>query len=217
VKSVDAIYGITGPGEVVWVLGMLLEFDRSARAVAISQEAFSHYTFACLNPFDATTVTTPLVPGSHLSVADCPTSQDEIEETATRLYRGLVGALAWLALGARPDIAFATSPLACFGHNPGHVHWEAAKQVLRYLKGTRRQCLKLGGKSPGITGFINADWEAIVTTDAQSEHILSRLVMDLLAGNPRGSPVSHSHWRRRKRSTWHSVKHQRSPFGWSIS
>jgi len=30
-KSVDAKYGITGPGEVKWVHGMLLERDRSAR------------------------------------------------------------------------------------------------------------------------------------------------------------------------------------------
>ena len=55
----------------------------------------------------------------------------------TRPYRELVGALDWLTLGTRPDIAFAMSSLARFGHNPGRVHWEAAKNVLRYLKGTR--------------------------------------------------------------------------------
>jgi len=77
-------------------------------------------------------------------VADCTTSQDEIEEMATRPYRELVGTFAWLALGTHPDIAFTTSSLACFGHNPGHVHWEAVKRVLRYLKGTNKQFLKLG-------------------------------------------------------------------------
>jgi hypothetical protein len=54
-------------------------------------------------------------------------SKDEIEEMADRPYRELVGALAWLALGTRPDIAFAASSLARFGHNPGRVHWDAAK------------------------------------------------------------------------------------------
>jgi len=73
---------------------------------------------------------------------------------ATSPYRGLVGALASLTLGTRPDSAFATS----FGHNPGHVHWEAAEQVLLYLKGTKIQCLKLGGKSPRIVAFTDADW-----------------------------------------------------------
>jgi len=84
---------------------MLLERDRSTHTIAISQV---DSTLACFNLLDATTVTAPLAPGPHLSVADCPTSQDEIEEIATRPYRELVGAFAWLALGTRPDIAFAS-------------------------------------------------------------------------------------------------------------
>jgi len=77
---------------------------------------------------------------------------------ATRPYRELVGALAWLALGTHPDIAFATSSLACLGNNPGRIHWEVAKQVLHYLKGTKKRCLNLGGKSPGIAAFTDTDW-----------------------------------------------------------
>ena len=34
----------------------------------------------------------------------------------------------------RPDIAFTTMSLACFGHNPRCIHWEAAKHVLCYFK-----------------------------------------------------------------------------------
>lgn len=56
---------------------------------------------------------------------------------ATRSYRGLLGALAWPALSTRPNIAFATSTHARFGHDPGRAHWEAAKRVMRYLRGTR--------------------------------------------------------------------------------
>ena len=42
-----------------------------------------------------------------------------------------------------------------FGHNP---HWEAAKHVLQYLKGTRRWRLVLGGKPAKVVRFANADW-----------------------------------------------------------
>jgi len=136
---------------------MLLERDRSARTIAISQDAFIDSILARFNLLDATTVTMPLAPGSHLSVADCPTSQDEIEMMATRPYNELVGALACLALGTRLDIAFATSSLARFGHNPGRVHWEAAKRVLHYLKGITKRRLELEGKSPGIAAFTDAD------------------------------------------------------------
>jgi len=118
-KSVDAKYGITGPGEVKWVLGMLLERDRSARTIAISQEAFIDSILARFNLLDATTVTTPLAPGTHLSAVDCPTSQDKIEEMETRPYRELVGALAWLALGTRPNMpASVITPVASIGKRP---------------------------------------------------------------------------------------------------
>ena len=39
-KSVDAKYGITGLGDVKWVLGMLIERERAGRTIYISQEAF---------------------------------------------------------------------------------------------------------------------------------------------------------------------------------
>ena len=55
---------------------------------------------------------------------------------ATRPYRELIGALAWLALGTRPDIAFTTSLLACFSHNPGHAHWEAVTKPTPYSNST---------------------------------------------------------------------------------
>jgi len=73
-------------------------------------------------------------------------------------YRQLVGVLSWLALGTHPDVAFATSLLGHFGHNPGHVHWEVAKHMLRYLKGTRGWQLVLGGELAEVVGFTDADW-----------------------------------------------------------
>jgi len=54
-----------------------------------------------------------------------------------RPYRELVGALSWLALGTRPDIAFAASSLARFGHNPGRAHWEAANVCFAILSARR--------------------------------------------------------------------------------
>ena len=157
-SSVDTKYSTTGLGEVRWVLGMLLECDCPARTISILQEAFIDSIFTRFNLTDATAVTNPLKPGTHLSTTDCPMSKDEIEEMADRPYRELVGALTWLTLGARPDIAFATSLLTRFGHNSGRVHWDAAKRVLCYLKGMKGWHLTLGGKSPEVTAFTDADW-----------------------------------------------------------
>ena len=67
-KSVDAKYGITSLRGVLWVPGMLLERDRSARMSSISQEAFIDSVLIRFNLTGASTVTTPLTPGS------CPPS-----------------------------------------------------------------------------------------------------------------------------------------------
>jgi hypothetical protein len=75
---------------------------------------------------------------------------------STRPCRELVGALACLALGTRPDIAFATSLLTRFGHNPGCAHWDAAKHILKYLKGTRALHLRLGGKALEVAAYTDA-------------------------------------------------------------
>jgi hypothetical protein len=48
--------------------------------------------------------------------------------------------------------------LVRFGHNLGRVHWDAAKRVLRYLKGTRAWRLRLGGKAPEVAAYTDADW-----------------------------------------------------------
>ena len=135
-ESVNAKYGITGFGDVKWVLGMLLEHDRTTQMILISQEVFINSVLAWFHLTDASPLSTPFVPSTHLSEADCPATQEEKDKMSTWPYRGLVGALAWLALGTRPDIVFAASSLARFGHNPRCAHWEAAKRMLCYLKGT---------------------------------------------------------------------------------
>jgi len=48
----------------------------------------------------------------------------------------LVGKLLYLAIATRPDIAYIIGVLCRFVENPGMAHWDAAKRVLRYLKGT---------------------------------------------------------------------------------
>ena len=73
-------------------------------------------------------------------------------------YHEAVGALNWIAVASRPDVAFVVSQLAQFLENPGRVHWEAVKQVIRCLKMTKD--LKLtyrGGQRRGFEGFVDAN------------------------------------------------------------
>lgn len=50
-----------------------------------------------------------------------------------------------LAIGMRPDIAYAVQQLCKFLDCYSSVHWEATKQIIRYLKGSRTTGLVFGG------------------------------------------------------------------------
>ena len=52
-------------------------------------------------------------------------------------YRKYLGKLLYLALGTRPDIAFAVSALSRFANDPGLAHWELMKKLIGYIKYTR--------------------------------------------------------------------------------
>lgn len=52
-------------------------------------------------------------------------------------YASLIGSLMHAAIATRLDIAYTVNRLALFMANPTLSHWNAAKQIMRYLKGTR--------------------------------------------------------------------------------
>ncbi|KAL7278123.1 hypothetical protein ACG7TL_008094 [Trametes sanguinea] len=105
---------------------------------------------------DAHPVSVPLDP--HTNLFNYTLDEDERAVMRTCPYAQLVGSLMYAAISTRPDISFATSTLARFMSDPATIHWEAAKRVLRYLKGTRNHVLTLGLTSEPLVGFTDADW-----------------------------------------------------------
>nr|GAT51524.1 predicted protein [Mycena chlorophos] len=96
----------------------------------------------------------------HPTAADCPTTPEDIASMKNIPYLHILGAVAYLAVATRPDIAYAVGVLARFSKNPGWKHWQALKRVLRYLKGTIDKRLTFGSiQSTGelFTTYSDAD------------------------------------------------------------
>ena len=72
---------------------------------------------------------TPIEANHRLTLDD---NDPKIEITS---YQKLIGKLLYLS-HTRPDICFTVNVLSQFMHSPRNSHFQAANQVLRYLKGT---------------------------------------------------------------------------------
>ena len=71
----------------------------------------------------------------------CPTTKEEKEGMAKVPYSSAEGSLMYAMVCTRPDIAHAVGVVSKFLENPRKEHWEAVKWILRYLRGTTRDCL----------------------------------------------------------------------------
>ncbi|XP_043470226.1 uncharacterized mitochondrial protein AtMg00240-like [Leptopilina heterotoma] len=73
-------------------------------------------------------------------------------------YRELIGALMYLAVSTRPDIAYTVSSLSQLNDCNGPIHWNAAKRVLRYLKGTINQGIIFKRSTEPLQCYVDSDW-----------------------------------------------------------
>eukprot|EP00253_Pinus_taeda_P009024 PITA_09024 len=71
-------------------------------------------------------------------------------------YCQLIGALIFL-VNSHPDICFAVNTLSQYMVDPHHIHWIAAKNLLRYLRGTITHGLRYTAGNVRLHGYSNAD------------------------------------------------------------
>lgn len=148
-----------------FVVGIHILRHPETRTVSLSQTALIDRIVEKFNLVDAAPISSPMDPGLKLSRDQCPSTPEERAAMVNVPYRALVGSLNYVAVGTRPDISYAVQQLAQFLDSYGPVHWEAAKRVVRYLRGTRTLSLRLGGpRVAHLVGFSDSDWARCVDT-----------------------------------------------------
>ena len=136
VQELSSHFKLRDLGPTTQLLGMEIHRDHPNHTLSLSQTNFITNLIQQHGLQDSKPVSTPLNPGSRLSTSMAPQNDAEASEMSQYPYISVVGSLMYLALTTRPDIAYAAGVLARFNSNPGLAHWQAAKHVLRYLKGT---------------------------------------------------------------------------------
>jgi hypothetical protein len=135
-NDLKAHFKLRDLGPTSFLLGVEVKRDRSMHTLSLCQRQYILNILDRFNLKDCNPVTTPLDPSVRLSSSMSPQSEEEKNEMSSIPYLQAVGALMYLAVATRPDIAYSVGVLARFSKNPGMQHWKAVKHLFRYLKGT---------------------------------------------------------------------------------
>ena len=126
--------------------------------ISLCQSAYIDQILDRFGLTDAKTASTPLEQSIDLTPGSSHISNDTLTDSHSSLYREIIGSLMYLSVMTRPDITYAVSTLSRYLSKPSTTHLEAARRVIRYLKGTRDYRLVLGGPQFLLHGFTDADW-----------------------------------------------------------
>jgi hypothetical protein len=138
IEWISEAFKIRDLGIPTHFLGMNISYDREKGEVLLSQVSYIDTLIKRFNIQDSPPTSIPIKPGvrfNKLQGQESPTTQP---------FSSLIGGLLFLSICTRPDIAFAVFSLSRFLKQPGQIHWEAAIDVLRYLKGTRTRGIRFG-------------------------------------------------------------------------
>ncbi|KAG8472893.1 hypothetical protein CXB51_034862 [Gossypium anomalum] len=143
-------FEMTDLGLMTYFLGM--EVNQAQGGIFLKQESFALKVLTKFSMLNCKPTPTPVVAGVKLS------SHEGHEEVCETTYRSLIGCLLYLT-ATRPDIMFAVSLLSRFMHCCNVQHFQAAKRVLRYIKGTLSHGLLFSKAAElRLKGYTDSDW-----------------------------------------------------------
>lgn len=175
--KINAVYAFKDLGPASLFLGIRITRDRTKKCIYLQQ---GQYTSALLQKFNITyPASTPL------QSLFFPSTSPPFDVST---YQGANGSLLYLALGTRPDIAYAVIKLAQFSSNPSVAHWTAIRRTMAYLHGTMDYNIVLASPTepPNLVGYF----DSLYADDINDRHSTSGYVFYYMGG-----PVS---WRSKK-------------------
>jgi hypothetical protein len=137
--------------------------DRAKRQLKLHQATMAASILSQFGMDDAKLNSTPMQPSVKLQIGRDSDSSQPLP--ANYPYAELVGSLLYLSCCTRPDISYAVGSLARYMAKPSIEHWQAAKALLRYLRGTQSLGLNFGRVASGcLQVFADADYAGCLDT-----------------------------------------------------
>ncbi len=160
--AISAAFSMKDLGRASICLGMRITFGDGY--ITLDQQRYSEQLLDRFGLTDCNPTVTPLPAGTELR-ADKTAAP--LDEDKARLYREMVGSLLYLTTCTRPDLAMAVNQLTRHMANPTQTHLGAAKQVLRYIKGTADRGLTYRRSSEAknvLVSYADASFQSVTET-----------------------------------------------------
>ncbi|KAL2249801.1 UNVERIFIED_CONTAM: Retrovirus-related Pol polyprotein from transposon TNT 1-94 [Sesamum indicum] len=145
-------------GKTRQILGMKITRDKCTGKLWLSQSDYIEKVLCRFKMKNAKPVRMSLENQFKLSNSDSPQTDSERAKMRVTPYASAIGSLMYAMICTRPDIAHAVGVVSRFMSNPGVMHWEAVKWILRYLRGTKDRALVFGKGKLTLFGFVDADF-----------------------------------------------------------
>ena len=123
-------FEISDLGEASFLLGLGITY--TTEGIVLTQELYIGTILSRFGMENSNTISTPLPKAITLTKGTMEQPKDQVTT-----YQSMIGSLMYLVTGTRPDLAYTISFLAQFSSYPTEEHIKAAKQVFRYVNGTR--------------------------------------------------------------------------------
>ncbi|XP_013615154.1 PREDICTED: uncharacterized mitochondrial protein AtMg00810-like [Brassica oleracea var. oleracea] len=136
-------------GLLNYFLGM--EIIQDDGGIFLSQEKYANKLVGKFGMRDSKSVSNPLIPqGKGV--------EDDKEYGDPTKYISIVGGLLYLC-ASRPDVMYASAYLSRYMSTSRMKHYQEAKRVLRYVKGTSSFGVYFTSvKEPRLVGYTDSDW-----------------------------------------------------------
>ena len=125
--SMEREFDMSDLGKMRYFLG--IEVLQTSQGIHLCQAKYAMEVLRRFEMEDCNAVRNPMVPGGKV---DLDENGERIDET---FYKQIIGSLMYITT-TRPDLQFAVSLLSRYMSKPTTLHLQAAKRVLRYLRGT---------------------------------------------------------------------------------
>ena len=154
-------------GEINFFLGVTVQ--RNGDDLVLHQKSYIEEILRKYKMQDSKPVSTPRDMNVQLEKED---GSESVDQT---LYQSIVGALLYVSMATRPDIAQAVGAVSRYSADPKQTHLTAAKRILRYLKGTTELVLTYRCVDGNLCCFSDSDWAG----DVDTRHSTSGYILTL--------------------------------------